>query len=87
MCVDPDKYLSTRLPDGIWLLNHEVLDAFDKASGTEPYTTASAVAFKAWCDTQRVHYYAHPDDIFSIQEAIDQATEAGCPYLIADNLS
>ena len=33
------------------------------------------------------HYYGKPDDLFSMQEALEEAVTAGAVVLIVDNLS
>lgn len=66
-----------------------VLDAWDvikQIFGTHSWE-ASAQLFTDWCYNHRIHYYARPRESFSYDEALAEAFENGCPYLIVEDLS
>lgn len=43
--------------------------------------------FVRWCEKNRVEYYARPREDFDMDEAVAQAINNRCPYLITEDLS
>ncbi len=68
-------------------LNIDVLRYIDEKFFSEGWTDQASVAFGVWCLTGGVHYYAAPKEDFRLYDALLEAIENGCDYLIAENLS
>jgi len=55
--------------------------------GMGPYDDGSYEYFQAWCKKFGVFYYARSREDFFRWEAIEFAQEAGCRYLVMEDLS
>lgn len=47
----------------------------------------ASARFSQWCRNHNVHYYARPGDVFSTNQALEEAHANSRPYLILEDLS